>query len=375
MSNVQLFTQNLLFDDLTVSTLVSSEKSGFLASNLNDYQRRQKVWRSDGHWEITASNHQLVIENAPATPIVVSVPVGTYSSTAAFLSAIKTALNANGSYDVTLDASTGRVKIARLSGAYFSLLTTHVSSTLAGVLGFSTLVNRTGSMSYIADSLKISTGESIRWDLGTARNPQAFLALGERNAELKLSPTAIITLEAHITDDWSAPLFSQVIDYNRYILSLTDVEGLAGTDAYRYWRLHIQDTGNINGHLELGCVYLGDLWSPERGAVKFPYAEKVKDLSNVAYSESGHATVYRRAKTTTLEVDWGFLTHQDCEDLTSIWELVGLTDPFFINLDPGEVFSVSRNRHFKMVRFDSEPRFTLSSPGVWEFEMSLREEL
>jgi hypothetical protein len=373
----QIYSSNLLFDELTVSVTPSSEKTGFPVENVNDYQRRSRVWRSDGCWEITALNNKLVFENAASTPLTATIAVATYSSTASFLSAIQAALTTAGAstYTVTLDSSTQRIKIARTSGSHFSLLTTDAQFTAASILGFSTSVDRTGSLSYVADQLKIATSESIVLDLGTSRNPQAFLAVGERNADVKLSPTATIVLEANILNEWSAPLFSQTITYNRHMLALMDEAGLCGTDSYRYWRLRIVDPGNIQGYVELGCVYLGEMWTAERGAVKFPYIDRVKDLSDVAFSESGHAVVYRRQKTTTLEVNWGFLTTQDVEDLSDIWGQTGTTEPFFINLDPGEVFSIDRFRHFRMVRFATEPRFTLTHPGVWECDMSLREEL
>lgn len=377
MSRVQIFNHNWLFDEVIVSTTASSQKTGFPVKNLNDYQRRSKVWRSDGFWQITTDDNQIIFREQVGVNMLAVIAEDDYASTTLLLAAIKTALEIAGAntYTVAIDASTGRIKITS-NGSYFSLITTDADFTAADLLGFTTSADRTGSLSYTADSLKISTGEYIQWDLGTGRNPKAFLAIGERNSDIKLSPTAIITLEANIVNDFTAPPYAVTLPYNRHILAVTDdTQGLVGTDAYRYWRLSIEDPANIYGQIELSAVYLGDLWMAERGAVKFPYTERPVDLSSVSYSESGHATVYRRQKTATLDVEWSFLSALDFENLSEIWDSVGTTDPFFINLDPGVVFSVDRNRHFKLVRFASEPRFTLTSPGVWNADMTLREEI
>lgn len=373
MSNAQIFGHNYLAEAISIQA--SSEETGFSASNLLDYQRRSKIWRSAGAWAVTSANNQIIFEEQAGVPLTATIPPLNYTSTANLLPSIQGSMNAAGAanYSVSLDQSTGRIRIGS-NGAHFSLLSANPGFTAASMLGFSTSVNRSGALFYVADSLKISTGEWLSFDLGTSILPKAFLAVGERNKGVQLSPTAVIRLEANHVDSWGAPAFSQDLLYNRHILSLSNVEGISET-GFRYWRLVIEDPGAINGYVELGCIYLGDMWVAERGAIKFPYSKQTKDFSDVAFSESGHATVFKRQKTEIINVEWNFLTTQDCEDLADHWELFGKTEPFFINLDPGAVFSVSRNRHFKLVRFEDEPNFDLTHAGIWESNMSFREEL
>lgn len=376
MSNVEIFNDNFLTDELLVGTTFSSAKTGFPITNLTDFQRRSKVWRSDGYWLITSLNNKIVFQEVSGVNLTASIAQAAYASTTAFLAAIKAAMESAGTkiYTVSIDASTGKIKIAT-SFSFLSLICTNVNFIAASILGFSTSTDRTGSTSYIADSLKIATQEWLRWDLGTAHAPEAFLFVGDRNKDIQLSPGATLTLQANITDLWSAPLFSQVIPYNRHIVQLVNLNGLVAPTGYRYWRLQIDDQSNINGYVEIGCVFLGTIWTPAQGTMQFPLSIKPTDYSDVAFAEGGHPLVTRRPKTQSYDLKWSFLTTQDTEDLFDIWEKFGKTDPFFVNLDPKTAFTNDPSKNFKMVRFDQEPSFDLTEPGLWDCTMTVREEL
>lgn len=376
MSNVEVFDDNFL-DSSIVSTTKSSEQTSFPASNILDFQRRSKVWRTNGYWVITSSNKGIVFQASAGVNLTANIAEGTYTSISSLLAAIKTALQAADgahTYTVTQDLTTLKIKIAT-SHTFLSLMCTNVAFTAASILGFSTSADRTGATSYIADTLKIATGEWIRWDLGTAQMPKSFILIGDRARDIQISSTATITLEANTTDAWTSPAYSQTITWNRHIMSVLSSTGLTYPTGYRYWRLKIDDQSNINGYVEIAKVYLGSMWTPSQGSVQFPFTNRGVDYSDIGYSELGHPLVTRRKKTQILTVSWWGLSNQDCEDLFDMWETFGKTDPFFINLDPDAVFTVDTSRNFKFVRFDNEPDFRLESPNVWSCTMQLREEL
>lgn len=379
MGCVRILADNFVDTDVISNATQSSEQAAFPASNVYNKQRRSKVWRSNGYWEITASNNELVFEETSSVPLTASVAVGNYTSSTSLFAAIKTALEAAGdsTYTVSFDATTGRIKIVSNGsggGGIFSLLTSDAGSTLAETLGYDTAVDKTGSLTAMADVLRISTGEWLQWDLGISLNPKAFVLIGARNQSIKISPSATIKLQGNETNNWTTPSYETTLEYNDSTMVVVSDTGLH-TEALRYWRLLIDDLDNPNGYVEVGSVYLGDTYAPTQGIAQFPFQTSPVDRTVTVFSEGGQTFSDIREKTQEFSLSWAHLTKDECERFISIFEDVGTGVPFFMILDNDSVFSSSRNYYTRFVKFSTEPDFQLVRPNSYSGVFRLREEL
>lgn len=381
MAKVRLTTTNYLDPELVSNSYVSSAQAAFPVSNLYNAQRRSKVWRSNGHWEITEANQTIVFrETAGGPDLTATVAVADYSSTTAFCTAVKAALEATGAstYTVSADAMTQKITIASNGGGGDGVLTLRwtavASAGFAAATGFANDIDDTGALSYTADELKIHTDEWIKWDFGISTNPTAFVLIGPRNSPIKISPNAVIRLQGNETDAWSSPSFNVVLPYDDEVIARFNGEGLFD-EALRYGRLQVIDPSNSNGYVEIGSLFFGIYFEPERGAAVFPLSGQPIDRSTTTFSEGGQTFADRRQKTEQFQLAWQHLTFAEKDELDAVFDLFGTSDPLFAVLDPDLAFSSRASKYIRYVKFESSPQWSLVTPNDFSYAMTMREEL
>jgi hypothetical protein len=379
MSNVCVLSDNYADSDYYTAFTYSSQQTNMPASNVLSGTRRTKAWRSAGCWEITSTNKGIVLQEVAGVNQTVNIAEATYTTDATFLTAVKAALDgAAGTavYTVARDTTTNKIKITSdgAGGAVFRLMCTSASFTAATTLGFSTSADRTGALTYTADTLKIHTSEWLKFDLGSAFLPKAVVLIGQRNTSIKLSQTATITLEGNNTDAWTSPTVSVSLSYNSYAIGSLATAGLGGS-AQRYWRVKIVDTANVYGYVELSNVYLGGIISTTQGAVQFPLRDETVDIGENAYGRSGISYGDTVQMTDEISFTWSRLTTTEKESLKDFTTTVGKTTPFFIALDPNGAFSSSAQRQMRFVKFKDSPKFELTDPNLWDSDWAIREEI
>lgn len=380
MAKARVLNDNYIESDEVVSFTYSSQKTAAPASNVYANKRRSQVWRSNGYWDITSSNNVIKFkETAGGSTLTATIAVAEYTQDSDFLTAIKTALEATGdsTYTVTRDTTTNKIKITSNGsggGGAFQLLWTNVLSTAASILGFATDADDTGALTYTADTLKIHTAEWLKWDLGISSNPKAFVLVGLRNTAIKLSGSATIKIQGNSTDVWTSPEYSATLTYNENAVTKFGSTGLH-TSALRYWRVLIVDASNSYGYLEISNIYLGDMIETTQGAIQFPLAIDYLDLGVNQESEMGVIYSTVRQPTRFLQLDWYGLTTSEIEDFNDFIHNFGTSYPFFVCLDPDEVFSTDNQDWVLYVRFSEQPSVKLTSPNFWESSWKIREEL
>lgn len=381
---IQILDENFLNLDLLANATASSEQSAFPDENIYNAQRRSKVWRSNGYWEVTTSNNTLVFRETALTDLTATLTAATYSSDTTFFAAIKAAMEAVGgsTYTVERDSTTEKIKMTSDGaggGGILELMWTDASSAgMADALGFDTSVDDTGALTYTADELRLHTEEWVKWDFGISTNPDAFVLIGARNKPIKISPSATIKLQANETDVWTSPSYEQTITYDENVMSLFKTnasdEGL-NTQALRFWRLSIIDRDNPFGFVEVGGLFLGDYYTTTRGGVQFPLAASWVDRSNTVFSVGGQTFSDLREKTESFTLQWAGLTVAEREQFDTIFDTFGTSNPFFISMDPDAVYSSQANKFIRYVKFQNAPTWRLDSPKNFSATFLLREEL
>ncbi len=364
----------------------SSEDPDFLAENVLNRQRRSKVWRTAGYFEIVSGSNTIVFQEDGATPLTATITADGYTSNAAFRAALKAALEAASVNSVTYTVThvSGKFVIASNGngGATLDILWTHANSEdMADVLGFADTSDDTGALTYTADAIRIHTSEWITVDLGSASNPTDFIFVGgDRNAAIPLSPGAVLKLYGSPVNNFmGSPPVDYTLTYNDEAIYTSNDEGL-DTDMIgaRFWRFEVIDRENPNGYIEFGAIFLGNhafYGMDPRGCAQFPFNFNPVDRSDIIFSEGGQNFSDKQPQAEEFSLTFSALTKEEVENMVNIFRNYGKVTPFFMSLDQNQVFSTSVNRWIRYVQFQSEPRVSLSDPNFFSYQATFLEVL
>lgn len=382
MGCFRLMNNNYLDLNTLADQEFSSEQTSFPLANVYNKQRRSKVWRTKGYWNVEAGENKIIFRETIATDLEASVAVGVYTTPASFATAVKNALEAVGGSTYTITHNSNlkfniSSNLAGGGGIFEIIWTDSDSEKMAQYLGYSTSVDDVGLSAYTSDFLRIHGGgadsEYILWDMGISTNPTTFILAGNRNQPIKISTDAQIILQGNHTNIWNTPVYSKVINYDSEAMVVLSDTGLH-TEGLRFWRLLLNDQNPLS-YIEIGILYLGEHFGGDRGRVEFGHSIDFVDRSENIFSEGGQSYADIREKTALYNADWSGLTKEDIEVITEIFDEFGTSVPFFVSMDSDGVFSSSENRRIKYVKFDDEPKYSIVSPNNFDCNMRFREEL
>lgn len=379
MSCVRYLSENFIDPDVIPNRFSSSAQTSFPFTNIENKQRRSKVWRSAGYWSVTSLNNKIIFRETALTNLEATIAIGEYTTKQAFFSAIKTALEAAGASTYTI-THTIDFKISIESnglggGGIFELITTDLDFTSRNELGFSNQSDFTGSLIYQSDFLRIhgTLGEWFLWDMGLSSNPQYIVITGPRNRQLKISPTAIIKIQGSETNAWDSPSYEETLTYDDSIVIKFNIDGLY-SEALRYWRLNIIDQNPL-GYIEIGAIFLGNYYAPSRGSVQFPFSSSYIDNTLTLFSEGGQTFSEIREKSQNFSLSWSHLNIEEIERFDFIFDEFGTGVPFFLHYDANTNFSSRTNKAMRYVKFSEAPSFRLERPNFFTSEHRFLEQL
>lgn len=378
MSCFRMMDQNYITLETLANTDFSSEQTAFPITNAYNKKRRSKVWRTNGYFNVVEGENTIIFRETTLTDLTATVVADEYTSATTFMAAVKAALEDVGASTYTITQNSN-LKFSITSNGFGGggilefIWTDSDSESMAGMLGFSVDDNDTGALTYLADFLRINSNEWVLWDFGISSNPSSFILIGPRNEPIKISPDAIVTLQGSETNNWDNPSYETVLTYDDEAIAILSEDGLH-TQALRFWRLNIYDQNPL-GYIEIGAFFLGKHFGGDRGRVQFPLNANYEDRSNNITSEGGQTFSDIKQKSENYSVTWSFLTKEDVERIDQIFDVYGLSFPFFISMDSGAVFSSTFNRRIKFVKFVNEPKYQLVSANNFTMDMQFREEL
>jgi hypothetical protein len=373
-TNFRIFNTNYADPDILANYDVSSEQTSFPVENMLNWQRRSKVWRSNGYWRVTDSNKTLLFKEASASTLTATLNTGEYNATT-LAADIKRAMEVSGDSTYTVTYSNMKFNFSSNGTGGDGIFTiVYSGSTLATDIGLQQ--DKTGALSYNMDKTRIHgiDGEWVIFDLGVSTNPDAILMIDQKQSAIKISPTATIKLQANTTSNFDNPQFEVAIPYDDEVLSYISDAGMA-TAPYRYWKILFNDPHNPNGYIQMGAVSLSNYMNPQRGRAVYPLTQGYIDKTETIFSESGASFSDIKYKTQGFDVSLFGLQIADIEEFDRFFNDYGVGYPFFVSMDTGEVWSSDYRRRVIFCKFDQSPKYKLSSPNNFTLDVSFREEL
>jgi len=193
---------------------------------------------------------------------------------------IKTKLDAAGALTYTVTYSETDAKFTIAASANFTLrfnTGTHKATDISDLCGYSDAANKTGSDSYESDNRVIHYPKAyIDRDLLTAYEYD-FIALLNHN----ISDSATIKIYGADNAAFTTNLVSDTIAHN----SRNIFKFLTASRTKRYVRLSIEDPANPNSYIQIGTVFLGKYFEPNKSFVK-AYGEGNTNSTEPEYSDS-----------------------------------------------------------------------------------------
>lgn len=335
MSEFRILDYNYAFDP-SVGISATSEDATFPAANLAKYFR-SRVWRSTGNFVIDSTNSKIDFkESSGGAELTATLTAGSYTP-GTLAAEIKRSMEAAGTaiYTVSYSTTTGKWTIST-AGAYLSLLRssgTHTGTSAWSAIGFTTLADSSGALTYTGSKIAIHTAERVVFDLKSTESIDSLaLVFNPIQGEgIKFSESAVIKLKGSASNSWASPGVSVT-------LSIDDTYDIAThffatAQSYRYWAIEIVDPGNANLYVELSKVFLS--LSTQLGQLpEIGFQDQTDDQSKVTESAYGHryADIYPSRR--SLQFSYVAMTDADIESLQNIFKRVGSVTPICTALDP-----------------------------------------
>jgi hypothetical protein len=365
---LKIMADNYLDSSILANFYYSTQNASYPASNILDISRG-KLWRSNGNFEINSLNNNIVINDG--TDKLGTLSFATYATGSLLASALQTLLNSiSSNFTVAYSTVTNQFTISRTTN--FIIRWSDSMSTINNTLGFG-VIDDTGDDSY--SSLEIRNcwpAESVTFDLGVFDNPKAVMIIDRKDEDIKIQSNKTVLLQGAITNSWSSPE-SIALQYNQNLMGSINTSGLF-SNGKRYFRLYLPDFNNPYGYLQLGKVYIGDVYEISNSDIQREFPETFTDLSNLEKSISGEIYADERSIYSTFgSIDISLCAKVDVDYIRYVWETHKTIRPFFIAFDDSLKATNNLAEWTKYVRFVSPPVFQTVTCNIWNISMDLEE--
>lgn len=325
---------NYIFDS-TVALTCTGEDASFPSTNMRHYHL-SKVLRTNGYFSIGSSNNRLDFkESAGGAEKRATLSSGTYTATT-LAAEIKRAMEAAGTttYTVSYSSTTGKWTISTAL-SYLALLWasgTDTATSCGATIGFDVSADVSSSTSYTGASIAINTEASLVIDLRTTEDIDSFAAFFDKTIGSKLTPEAVVKLQASASNVWTAPPVDVTLAFDETYESITHF--FSSVQTYRYWRLKVVDPRNPNLYIEIPKLFLTKATqitaqSPEAGMTF-----RTRDLSQRKSTPYGHPYIDLYPQLRKFDFKYALLADTDLAILEDVFGRVGNAAPIFLALDP-----------------------------------------
>jgi hypothetical protein len=203
----------------------------------------------------------------------------------------------------------------------------------------------------VAQWLKVDRGRSLP-------GMRAFI-----NRNNNFSSGATIKIQGNASDVWTSPAYNQTLGYNTHTIAHI----LRDNQELQWWKHEITDTGNPDGYLEAGRIFLGPIWEPERNFAPGGGQKSRNDGSILSSSEGGQISSIELDKFSPYEYIFESVMIEDKANFDALFEAMGHAKGWFFIpdlRDPGDAI---------YVRFAAPLSFTPESGNLFTVQISLEE--
>lgn len=179
--------------------------------------------------------------------------------------------------------------------------------------------------------------ERLVIDLGSAKAVTAIILLDH---SLTAADSAI-KIEAHTSDSWGAPSFTQNLTWAEDIIAQT-----FASQTYRYWRLSFTKV-SVAVSRDIGRIFLGTYAETEHQPDFSGYDESRDDPSRNAKTLGGQTWTDRQEQFDTITTEMSHVSQTLADQLRTIAAAVGQSISFFVQVDTAAPLDTIRYVKFR----------------------------
>lgn len=361
------FVNNLSSSRITYSSQLSTFPFTNTQSNL-----RGKVWKTSGYFLIDSTNDKIYINDGTNKTVTLTDSSTAYTTPVLLAAHIQTKLNISSSgWTVSYSNTTYKFSISNSSSVTLRL--SQATNAIWDTIGFNSSTDLT-AMSFVPDSPRNHTSESVVFDLGSAQSMTFFSCIGLIDEIFSLSSSATVKLQANNINSWASTGLDLTLSaLDNGIFRMLDDQA---DTAYRYWKFSFIDKMNPGGPqaFVISHIYLGDHITFDYRDVGLGYEKFTEDPSLVSSAESGAQYFDLKAKYSGFSgLQMTMLQRDNKDALEQIFKKLGKAKPFYFSIDPTLTYTDSIDELTKFVFFVDAPRFNHQFRDIFSTVLNLRE--
>lgn len=209
-------------------------------------------------------------------------------------------------------------------------------------------------------SAAIDVAQWLKVDRG--RSTPGMKAFVVRNNNY--SSSAVIKLQGNASDVWTSPTYAQTLNYNTHTIAHV----LRSMQELQWWKHEITDTGNLDGYIEAGRVFLGPIFEPVRSFTLGGGQRQKLDPSATSWSEGGQISSIELERFRVYEYVFERIPYEDKVRFDALFEAMGQAKGWFFIPDLGDPQGTA-----VYVRFAAPLSITPLYANRWTIQMSLEE--
>ena len=142
------------------------------------------------------------------------------------------------------------------------------------------------------------------------------------------SDLATIKFMANTVNSWDAPAFSVVIPAGDAVINVDFAD-----QEYRYFRLEVNDSTNVNGYIQMGRVWVGMAYENLGIVVSVPHNRNSSSLKS--RSIAGQSYLDQRQFFSIVKVRFPKITEDQYYEIVDLFEMVDIGIPFYVTFNKG----------------------------------------
>lgn len=365
----------------TTSALVTStsQETNFPDDNVI-LKDRNNPWRtptSGGYFNISAGTQNLHFRESDNTSRTAVMSISVYS-VGSLRTEIETQMEAvaTDNYNVTFTSNFTWQIQRDPAGSLTLVFVGNTATSIGREIGYSTTANpstTTGTLT--AQDRAIHSYEFIQFDLGAASTVSA-VAIIDKVSGIQIQQSAnsgTTRWQGSDTEAFSSLTIDQTLSINNGIYASRLTGGAGTIPSARYWRALVTNPRNTDGYVQLGYISFGNPFEPTSTDVSPDFEFSIIDRSPESQALGGQKYYDKRDKLKQITIELPLMSNADRDQLQTIFSITGITDPFFIFVDPALGISSNLSEYTLFGRFTEELTFQYRISDLYDMGFTFQE--
>lgn len=364
------FANNNQVSNLDAANITASSALSSFPFSHTQSDARFRAWKPAGNFTMTATNNLIYFTDSGDKTATITAGDYTYTTLAVEIAAQLDATGDDTDWVCTYSLTTRKFTISNSNN--HSLRFSETTNAAWDTLGY-TGTGDIGQVTHLAEESRNHTHESVIYDLGSPKAVDFFALIGFVGENLTISDQATITLKGNSTPVFTSPPISKTPTHTENgLFYYEDTDDMT----YRYWEFKFADRLNTVGPegFNICHLYLGDYDTMTNTNIAQGFQESLIDPTVVKKSDAGSKFFRLKSKYASLKgLQINNLSQAERVILKTFFQDKGISEPFYVSIDPTQAASATIDELTKFVHFEGNPSINHVFLNTYSISFALSE--